>query len=290
MAELGTNIRNLREAFGETQLELAHSLGFESPATISMYESGARGQNSYEVISKIAYHYRVTKEQLAGGGFSSWDLKSIPLEDPAFTGKVLHFLLPFFGPDKERTDDGSREAFDRYTVWLVLNGGRHPVGKDEILSCLEACDASASPAACSGSVQMLLYYGLGEVYGDIRDGLWKLQDGELTRDRFFKWYYLRDISPEEEARSLRQKEKKRLYFEEFGVRLRNTIRSLYAVNGWWMVAEYYAALQYLFGLIDGDRSGEELFRIGQEMMRSLMALGNPYAGGYRKLLEQFHIV
>ena len=40
MSRIGKNIRALREAYGETQLDLAHHLGFDSPASVSMIEGG----------------------------------------------------------------------------------------------------------------------------------------------------------------------------------------------------------------------------------------------------------
>ena len=40
MSRIGKNIRALREAYGETQLDLAHHLGFDSPAAVSMIEGG----------------------------------------------------------------------------------------------------------------------------------------------------------------------------------------------------------------------------------------------------------
>ena len=67
----GTNIRTLREAFGETQLDLAAGLGFDSPAAVSMYESGSRGQNRVEVLERIAWHYRITLDELLHKDYSS---------------------------------------------------------------------------------------------------------------------------------------------------------------------------------------------------------------------------
>ena len=40
--QIGKNIRALREAYGESLLDLAHVIGFDSPATISMMERSFR--------------------------------------------------------------------------------------------------------------------------------------------------------------------------------------------------------------------------------------------------------
>ena len=75
-----SNIKALRKIYGETQLELALALGFESPTTICNYEHGTRNVES-EVRSKIAGHYMITENTLVHVDLSSSPLLKIKLDE-----------------------------------------------------------------------------------------------------------------------------------------------------------------------------------------------------------------
>ena len=66
--QLGRNIKSLRTAYGETQLELALAVGLDSPNAIANYEKGDRKPKS-EIRSRIAAHFRITEEELANSDF-----------------------------------------------------------------------------------------------------------------------------------------------------------------------------------------------------------------------------
>ena len=290
MADLGSNIRHLREAFGETQLELAQALGYESPATISMYESGSRGQQNFTVISNIAYHYRVTEEQLIYEDFSDWDAKAIPIENSEFMRKVQTYMLPIFSMEDEDMDAGFREgillhsqALERIRRWEALDS-------KEILAYIEPYQTSESPVAAANIVWWLFYYGLRVFHGDLIDGVLKVQSGELKKEAFLKEIYLRDISAEENERLYIREEARVAFFSEFDRSIRGALRTLYRAPDWRDVAEYYAALQYLFGFVDNGHRVEDNTRIGKEMMQTLVEFANPYVIGYLKLKEQLHKV
>lgn len=60
---LAQNIKCLRMAYGESQMDLAFAIGLDAPAAISNYENGTRSPKP-EVRKKIAKHFRITEEQL----------------------------------------------------------------------------------------------------------------------------------------------------------------------------------------------------------------------------------
>ncbi len=64
---IGKNIRDLREAKGITQLNLANMIGV-TKGTVSAYEVGSR-LPSYDVLIKLAYIFHVSTDNLLG--FSS---------------------------------------------------------------------------------------------------------------------------------------------------------------------------------------------------------------------------
>ena len=60
---LPQNIKSLRMAYGESQMELAFAIGLDTPTTISNYENGMRSPKQ-DVRKKLAEHFRITEEQL----------------------------------------------------------------------------------------------------------------------------------------------------------------------------------------------------------------------------------
>ena len=66
--QLAKNIQSLRTAYGETQLELALSIGIESPNAIANYEKGARSPK-LEIRKKMALHFRITEDELLHADF-----------------------------------------------------------------------------------------------------------------------------------------------------------------------------------------------------------------------------
>lgn len=63
MSRLSKNIKSLRKYMGETQEELAYSIGLDSKSAVANWESGAN-KPSPDNLKKIAAHYRVTVDQL----------------------------------------------------------------------------------------------------------------------------------------------------------------------------------------------------------------------------------
>lgn len=61
--KVGDNIYYLRNAYGETQMELAYAIGLNSPNSISNYEKGY-SHPKREILRKISEHYRITEEEL----------------------------------------------------------------------------------------------------------------------------------------------------------------------------------------------------------------------------------
>lgn len=67
---LSKNIKSLRKLMGESQEDLAYSIGLNSKSAIANWESG-ENRPSPENLKKIAAHYRVTVDQLLGGDLST---------------------------------------------------------------------------------------------------------------------------------------------------------------------------------------------------------------------------
>ena len=70
VCQLAKNIKYLRTAFGESQLDLALVLGLESPNAIANYEKGIRNPKA-DIRRMISKHYRITEDELMYTDFSS---------------------------------------------------------------------------------------------------------------------------------------------------------------------------------------------------------------------------
>mgnify|MGYP000850864278 FL=1 len=70
MNRLSQNIKSLRKRMGETQEDLAYSIGLDSKSAVANWESG-NNRPSPESLKKIAARYRVTVDQLLEDDFST---------------------------------------------------------------------------------------------------------------------------------------------------------------------------------------------------------------------------
>ncbi len=102
--KIGPNIKAIREAYGESQLDLAHAIGIDSPGTISMLESGMRGRNRFTMIERIAQHYNISEsvlfyQQLDAEQESLLDFISLPIDNPECTRKLFSTVIPIVFSD-----------------------------------------------------------------------------------------------------------------------------------------------------------------------------------------------
>ena len=101
------NLLYLRAAYGETQDELARSLGDKAKATISQYESGTRKPNVRK-LKKIAIHYNITVEELCYGDLgylANKNLIDLPIDNWIKTKEFGDIIFPIFEPRENKCDD-----------------------------------------------------------------------------------------------------------------------------------------------------------------------------------------
>ena len=103
---LRSNLIYLRNAYGETQEDLAHSLGYSSKASICYYESGERKPNSI-VLKKIAIHYNVTVEDLCYGELNtlnSLTFLDYNVEKLKKVEELMEIAFPILEPVEKNND------------------------------------------------------------------------------------------------------------------------------------------------------------------------------------------
>ena len=291
--KIGANIKAIREAYGESQLDLAHAIGVDSPGTISMLESGMRGRNRFTMVEKIAQHYNISESILFYQGFvsvgvSTKDFISIPVDDPKCTRKLFNAVLPIVYSDIALKSVAFHDAYTLHQE-VVKGMEAYPYFSESAFErCLELyalCIKEENlPDAVANSLWWILVCGLFYCYPNVFIGLQKLEQHVISKQTFYKDWYLSDSSEES---FLQQKELKRDYLKRFKRQIYDLIHRLYASPSY-PLAEYYTALFYITGLADGEwRIGESRL-IGGCMMSSLSNMGNHYASAFMEARTEFH--
>ncbi len=290
---IGANIKRIREAYGESQLDLAQAIGVDSPGTISMLESGMRGRNRYTMIEKIARHYNISENTLfyqesgQEDGFAM-DFVSLPIDAPEQTRTLFSTVLPLVFSSTALESAAFQNAYTLHKE-AETEMKSHPHFPENTFSrCLELYDISIKeetiPEAAANSLWWILVCGLFHCYPKIFIGLQKLEQHIISKQAFYKDWYLSDSSDES---FLQQKERKRDYLKRYRRQIHDLISRLYASLGY-SLAEYYTALFYIAGLAEGGwRIGESRL-IGGCMISSLSDMGNRYAAAYMEALAAFH--
>ena len=284
--KLGTNIKMIREAYGESQLDLAHAIGFDSAGTISMLESGQRGRNRFDVIAKIAQHYNISEgyliyQDLARGDVILTDFISLPIDNPDRIRILFSAALPIAYskkalniPEFNRTIRIHREAEEQMTRSLQFQKGL-------CSECLEAygqCHKKTHlPEAAANSLWWILVYGLFHCYPRFFQGLQKLEHHSISKTVFYKDWYLSDCIEESEHQLRMLKQEFQHTYEKL---IHDLLTSLYKDPAGYPFAEYYYALIYLTGLSITSWRIAESRLIGSNMVSALSALGNQHAKNF----------
>ncbi len=113
---IGQNIRALREAYGETEEELAAKLGFSGHQAIQNYELGKR---KIDDTKKILFmnHFDVTVEELMFHDFSN--CKKIEL-DAYINYEAFKILFPTFVTDAALRNSDFKEAYEAHNSFYNL--------------------------------------------------------------------------------------------------------------------------------------------------------------------------
>ena len=289
----GANIRALREAYGETQLDLAHALGFDSPATISMYESGERGQNRMDVISAIAAHYRITEDELLHDDFSGLCFNRLPLSDSERTFRLLDILLPIQISEKACTD-----SVFQFTHTIHLR--RYKRWKEDLsasASDFELCVRQyrksltiyKSPESAANLLWWIIFQGLHILYPLFENSLRSVFRQKMTVQDFLREQYLRrpfEPAPNEGILS----DSTIRFHQQYDSLAVESLQFLYSVDAWRPLAEYYCSLLYAAGLVRNDHTDAENRRTGREMLKALALLENSYTLALQDAWSQFHKV
>lgn len=161
--KLGLNIRGLRKAYGETQLELAMAIDVDSDKTISHYELGERIPER-DILLKIAKHYRITENELLNGDFSQMkSLGNTPVNDRKYIQIVLEKMLPLISADTAMENIDFKKAFEihKNLYTNMINGT--VLEESKINRCMQLYEKARRNGIIEGAanyIWWLIFYGI----------------------------------------------------------------------------------------------------------------------------------
>lgn len=275
---ISRNIRCLRAAYGESQLDLALAIGLNSPNTITNYEKGIRYPKP-EIRKKIALHYRITEDELIHSDLSALHISSSQLGDK---GKIIEMALltfPIICTDKAMKDSLFQKGYAAHMRALdAMKEGREFADSDYDI-CVNAYSNSYNTSETPESVANLLWWFLLSEMSIknqwMIEGAKALNEKRVSNEAFLKSFYLKDCSIKEEENCPKDVEQNDL--EELDQAIIELLKELKKDVQYSSLADYYIALRYILGCVNNEISEAMNKAVGEEMMCAFMRLGNEYA-------------
>lgn len=278
---LAQNIKSLRIAYGESQMDLAFAIGLNSPAAISNYENGTRSPKP-EVRKKIALHYRITEEQLvhvdlSGVRNTSFDV----IGNKTKMEEIALIAYPILCTDSDMKNTFFAESYKAHKrIIQCISSGQEPNDHDFDI-CFDSYDKAfeedSIPEAAGNKLWWLLQLERIILNKRITEGAQQLMETKISGEEFLQRYYLRnfEFGDTEEPEDIEDKD---FYndLEEMILELLSRLKSFEYID----LVYYYIAIRYTLGMIKNENSAEMNQAIGIEMLWSFKELGNPYAKAY----------
>ena len=272
----GTNLRTLREFFGETQDELAESVNVSSVA-ISYYENDHRSPD-IEMTKNLASHYWLTMDQLVSGDFSLLSASDGFPDMTVDLTKVARAIYPF--ADLKTDNESFRRGYAAAQRIIRSMNSEAPVMEslaDHVIRQFEtAMDETGAPEATANYLLALMMKRDFLANDQLKAKNKKLYSNVLinVNKEFVKKNCLNTETISNEEDETRKSE----FLKQYGEVINEKVRELKKTPGWIEFAEYYQGLRYLTDMMDTNRnSREQNISIGLEIMINLWLAGNKYA-------------
>ncbi len=287
---VGINIATLRNIHGETQEELALSIGV-SKAAICNYETGKRIPNRDE-LHAIAKHYNLTVSRLMRGDFSKVHIeKDIMVTDPNNMAIILERILPIISSEISMENKHFKKAFDLHCKVAedLCYSSESPDAAmiEQYTTLYQKAIEEGVYDACVNSLWWPMYILIGMSHlstspFDLNESFFK-----ATADDIYHKLYMRNY--DDEIDKAWEKGKKEL-FEEMRPDIMSNLVYLKNVGDPDLheIADYYIALGYLFNVFKTDLSVEESRMVGQELLCMCIRMNNEYAKTFLSTTNQIN--
>lgn len=296
-SKLSKNIKDLRKAYGETQLQLILALGVKgcSPATISQYETGDRIPER-DILLKIAKHYLITENELLNGDFS--DLKidmNAPVGEREYADLVCRKFIPLIESEEALNNKDFNKAYEMHKAIYqsILDGIEYnQADLEQCLSLYEKANDAGIVEGTANSLWWIMFFGFllsfmnSELYEKVEDFQEnRISLKELLQKAILPSFYEEDFEYEPDQIDEFENARKE-FLEENEVDMLVKIYILKHSERYQELGDYYLAFRYLFGLSSTGISKEMNRTIGLEMLYAFSLMGNKYAKVAKSNIEE----
>lgn len=290
MDSFGNNLKNLRKSWGESQLDLAGTLGTEV-STISQWENGKRTPNN-ELLKVIALHYQVTIDDLLNGDFSE-----IPSMLDYFVNlkeagdeviKASRRLFPIFTTELEKEDVNFVKALEIQRKFMKGDGKIVNSLDFELMLDIytDLLDKGGYPSVRANFLSLCFVIAdmnLVSTYIDELD-IYLTDDSGKNIRKDAKFLISNYILNKSELESYQDDSIFKV--EEFNEIILPIIEELKKDKLFYKVADYYFALRYLYCLADNELSQVLSQQFGFHLLLDLEKINNPFAKRYLKFVKK----
>ena len=279
-----SNIRHLREAFGESQQNLADYVGL-SKQDIYNIEKGNRGITQ-ETLDKIASHYYATANQLKYGDFSYFEkneLKDLFLmnsKELAFgLSSIVPVIYPIVHSKKAFSNKYFKKAYELHSKLYLekLNNPYAPINFENIYSFYDKAIQDDVIEACVNQLSLLaLIFDtlISDLSEDIKNVFNEsLSDSQIHLNQIQESVF--EIGESEEGNKLRIN-----FLNEYEQDIYCLMTRVQKSKKYYQYAYYFNALRHYMVMIDKSETNLPPYlerELGLLMMEDLVAIGNKYA-------------
>lgn len=277
--KVAKNIRDLRDAYGETQEELGFTIGVEKN-TISQYEKGKRFPKQ-EILAKIALHYRITIDELLTGEFSGLRLTQM-FNDESALKDASKKMFPIVTSKEAEQDPYFCKAFALHKK-IIKELDVETFDEMDFELCLDNYETSIeeynTPESAGNLIAILLLLATAVFFEPVSEKYQSVKKKKGDMATVLKESWLRDCEAESEQDNDARAEAKE-FLDDVQEMLTELLLMLKKSKRLEELADYYIAMMYLLRLVNNEQSEETNCVIGNEMIEIQLRLKNPYTIQY----------
>ena len=293
MDRLSKNIKSLRKRMGETQEDLAYSIGLDSKSAVANWESG-NNSPSQENLKRIAARYRVTVDQLLeddlSTGFSLLNYLNNVAEDRG--SDLLHSIVCLFPIVTIKEEDDlypkliEIKASHRHFLECIENEDENSYIYFEkaLLAYGELIKQSDCISATANGLSLFLLLIIMIKSYKYFEGVFDFFEikNKIRRKKEIKRFLLEDLLSK--SKDFPDKLRSMVY-EDYYKDIMEEIRVLKGDERLFQLGDYYHCLIYIFDIVDNELSTEINQQIGLALLSDLSLMKNKFV----KRIENYFI-
>lgn len=293
MNRLSQNIKSLRKRMGETQEDLAYSIGLDSKSAVANWESG-NNRPSPESLKKIAARYRVTVDQLLEDDLST-EFSLLNYLNSAVevrSSDLAHSFICLFPIVTIKEDDDlypklkDIKDIHRHFFECVKNQDDESCIylKKAILDYTELIKQSDCISATANGLSLFLLLIIMIKSYKYFEGVFDFFEikNKIRRKKEIKRFLLEDLLSK--SKDFPDKLRSMVY-EDYYKDIMEEIRVLKGDERLFQLGDYYHCLIYIFDIVDNELSTEINQQIGLALLSDLSLMKNKFI----KRIENYFI-